>query len=75
MKFLQLLKVFILSSIFNSEDEYNPKSSKFNPTKTIVTMVLFGSFIFNFYTIYRITVVYKQVEKECPSVATELEND
>ena len=75
MKFLQLLRMFVLSSIFNSEDEYNPKSSKFNLTKTIVTIVLFSSFIFNFYTIYRITVVYKKVETECPSAATELEND
>lgn len=75
MAFLKILKMFILNSIFNSDDEYNPRSSKFNPFKVVVFVILVSSFIFNIYIIHRLTYVYKIVDEKCPTVEAQLEND
>lgn len=72
MEFLKILKIFILGNIFNSKEEYNPSSSKFNPVKVTVAVILITSFILNIFIFYRIYVVYKELDEVCPSFSSKV---
>jgi hypothetical protein len=74
MYFFKLLKMFVLGTVFNSEDEYNPNSHKFNPVKIIVFVFLIASLLFNVRLLYRIDKVYKDVVNNCPQIVKKLDN-
>lgn len=66
LAFFKLLEKFILPLLFH-KDEYNIKSSKFNPLRLIVVIFLVANLFFTFYLLKKITHIHDLIKKECPA--------
>lgn len=65
--YFKLLELFILRTLFN-KDEYKITSKNFNPFRFLIIMILVGNFFFTMFLLYKVSVFYDKVNKECPSV-------
>lgn len=72
--FIKFIEIFILKILFN-KDEYKITSKNFNPLKVLtITILLFNVFI-SFYLIYKLNIIYNELNKECPEyIKKKIEN-
>ena len=65
LTFIKLIEIFILKILFN-KDEYKITSKNFNPLIVFTILVLLFNVFFSFYLIFKLNIIYNELNKECP---------
>lgn len=74
LAFIKFIEIFILKILFN-KDEYKITSKNFNPLKVLTITILLFNFFISFYLIYKLNIIYNELNKECPEyIKKKIEN-
>ena len=65
LTFIKFIEIFILKILFN-KDEYKINSKNFNPIRVFTIMILLFNVFFSFYLIFKLNIIYNELNKECP---------